>query len=77
MRPHHRPSGSDGVDAPWPGLLVGGPNATRQDPAQWRLMPGTPPQKMYIDAQMSFATNETCINWNAPLVFVLAGLQPR
>jgi endoglucanase len=26
LQPHHRPSGADSVDAPWPGLLVGGPN---------------------------------------------------
>ena len=27
LHPHHRPSGADGIDQPWPGLLVGGPNA--------------------------------------------------
>ena len=32
-----------------------------------------PPAKMYLDVQESYATNEIAINWNAPLVFVLAG----
>jgi endoglucanase len=29
---------------------------------------------MYVDDQESYASNETAINWNAPLVFLLAGL---
>ena len=28
---------------------------------------------MYLDDQASYATNEIAINWNAPLVFLLAG----
>jgi endoglucanase len=28
---------------------------------------------MYLDEQASYASNEVAINWNAPLVFVLAG----
>jgi endoglucanase len=32
---------------------------------------------MYLDEQASYAGNEVAINWNAPLVFVLAAaLQP-
>ena len=31
-----------------------------------------PPAKMYLDDQASYATNEIAINWNAPLVFLLA-----
>jgi endoglucanase len=27
QHPHHRPSAADGIAAPWPGLLSGGPNA--------------------------------------------------
>lgn len=72
--PHHRPSMADGSDAPWPGLLAGGPNRHRQDPAMRALAPETPPAKMYLDEEASFATNEIAINWNAPLVFVLAGV---
>jgi endoglucanase len=75
MHPHHRPSGSDGIEAPWPGLLAGGPNLHRQDPAMRLMLRKLPPARMYVDAQASYATNEVAINWNAPLVFVLAGIQ--
>jgi endoglucanase len=74
--PHHRPSGADQNPEPWPGLLAGGPNARRQDPAM-RKLPQLPPAKMYIDDQESYATNEVAINWNAPLVFLLAAQLPR
>ena len=70
--PHHRPSGADSNAEPWPGLLSGGPNQYRQDPALRRL-PELPPACMYTDDQESYASNEIAINWNAPLVFVLAG----
>jgi hypothetical protein len=32
---------------------------------------------MYLDEQESYATNEVAINWNAPLVFLLAGMLKR
>jgi endoglucanase len=69
--PHHRPSGADTNREPWPGLLSGGPNARRQDPAMQR-MPDFPPARGYVDDQESYASNEIAINWNAPLVFLLA-----
>ena len=71
--PHHRPSAADANAEPWPGLLAGGPNARKQDPAMQKLADGLPPAKMYVDDQASYATNEIAINWNAPLVFLLAG----
>lgn len=74
--PHHRPSGADANEAPWPGLLAGGPNGRKQDPAMSKLPDGMPPAKMYLDEQASYATNEVAINWNAPLVFVLAAALP-
>jgi hypothetical protein len=75
-RPHHRPSGADTNPEPWPGLLSGGPNRSPQDPAmKAKLKPGTPPAKMYVDDQESYASNEVAINWQAPLVFLLAGVQ--
>jgi endoglucanase len=70
--PHHRPSVGVGLPEPWPGLLSGGPNRGRQDAAM-RKLPNGPPAKMYLDEQASYASNEVAINWNAPLVFVLAG----
>jgi endoglucanase len=74
--PHHRPSRADDNSEPWPGLLSGGPNRSRQDPAMTKLA-NLPPAKMYLDDWESYATNEIAINWNAPLVFVLAALLPE
>jgi endoglucanase len=73
--PHHRPSGADRNAEPWPGLLAGGPNGRKQDPAMNR-MPDLPPARMYVDDQESYASNEVAINWNAPLVFLLAAQLP-
>ncbi|MGA7416293.1 MAG: glycoside hydrolase family 9 protein [Bryobacteraceae bacterium] len=75
QHPHHRPSASGGLAAPWPGLLSGGPNHAKQD-SEMRTMPDLPPAKMYLDRTGSYASNEIAINWNAPLVFLLAGLLP-
>jgi len=71
--PHHRPSA--GLSAPWPGLLSGGPNKDREDPLL-RALPQLPPEKIYLDSQDSYASNEIAINWNAALVFVLAFTLP-
>jgi endoglucanase len=71
QHPHHRPSGADNIAAPWPGLLSGGPNAHPSDPVARHLEPG-PPMKMYRDEQAAYSMNEVAINWNAPLVFLLA-----
>ena len=76
MHPHHRPSEADGVPAPVPGFVVGGPNAGRQD------APGCPvpyaskaPALSYLDHVCAYASNEVAINWNAPLVYLSAALQ--
>ena len=74
--PHHRPSGADDKSEPWPGLLSGGPDRSRQDPAMAKLL-DLPPAKMYLDEEASYATNEIAINWNAPLVFLLSGTLPE
>ncbi|MGO9865289.1 MAG: glycoside hydrolase family 9 protein [Terriglobales bacterium] len=74
--PHHRPSGAGKTAEPWPGLLSGGPNAGRQDAVLQRLPQGLPPAKIYADDQGSYASNEICINWQAALVFLLAGTMP-
>jgi len=72
--PHHRPSGAGHNPEPWPGLLSGGPNADRQDPVL-RVLPAVlPPAKVYSDDQGAYASNEVCINWQAMLVFLLAGV---
>jgi endoglucanase len=70
MRPHHRPSASDTVDAPVPGLLVGGPNPGQQD--RCAGYPTRVPARSYVDSTCAYAANEIAINWNAPLAY-LAG----
>jgi endoglucanase len=73
---HHRPSA--GLKQPWPGLLSGGPNIGREDPEMKKaIAPDTPPARAFLDVQASYASNEIAINWNAPLVFTLAGLLPE
>lgn len=71
QNPHHRPSVADGIKAPWPGLLSGGPNAHGGD-AVANAMPKQPPMKMWVDDYRAYSMNEICLNWNAPLVFLLA-----
>jgi endoglucanase len=71
LHPHHRPSSSDGIVEPVPGLLAGGPEQGRSDPVlQAKFSSSTPPALIYIDEEGSYASNEIAINWNAPLVFV-------
>jgi len=74
--PHHRPSAADNNPEPWPGLLSGGPNPGRQDAVATKLPAGLPPAKVYADDEGSYSTNEIAINWNAPLVFLLAASLP-
>jgi endoglucanase len=70
--PHHRPSVAQGGE-PWPGLLSGGPNANPQDDVLKKLPAGLPPAKVYADDKDSYASNEIAINWQAAVVFLLAG----
>ncbi len=71
QHPHHRPSAADGIPAPWPGLLSGGPNAHGGD-ATADALPKAPPMRMWLDDERAYSLNEIAINWNAPLVFLLA-----
>ena len=71
QHPHHRPSQADKVAAPWPGLLSGGPNAHGGDPVA-NAMAKRPPMRMWVDDWQAYSVNEVAINWNAPLVFLLA-----
>ncbi len=73
LNPHYRPSVADGIAYPIPGLVSGGPNSGRQDPAARGGLPGkTAPALSFIDDIESYATNEVTIYWNAPAVFVAA-----
>jgi endoglucanase len=76
LHPHHRPSVADGIDAPVPGWLVGGPQPGQQDKQGCpQPYPSALPARSYLDHACSYASNEIAINWNAPLVYVSAGLQ--
>jgi endoglucanase len=77
QHPHHRPSEADGIKAPVPGWMAGGPNPGQQDaqgcaPATYA---SKQPALSYLDNMCSYASNEVAINWNAPLVYVTAALQ--
>lgn len=73
MRPHHRPSWDDNIKEPVPGLLAGGPNREQQDNCGGYI--GDEPAKSYCDDTCSYASNEIAINWNSPLVYLLAALE--
>ncbi len=66
---HHRPSEADGIKAPVPGWLAGGAQPGQQDKCKYS---SKLPAKSYVDDECSYASNEVAINWNAPLVFMLA-----
>ena len=73
MHPHHRISSADGIEAPFPGMLVGGPNPGQQDKKDMHnaTYPSKIPDESYIDDEESYASNEIAINWNASLVAFL------
>lgn len=70
---HHRPSGGDGIAAPVPGFVVGGPHPDHY--GDCGSYPSPLPAKSFADLECSYSTNEIAINWNAPLVYVSAALQ--
>jgi endoglucanase len=78
LHPHHRPSGSSAYSggAPWPGLMNGGPNYTGSTSGDGTTPANSYPAKCWIDAQAAYASNEIAINWQAPLVFLLAYTLP-
>ncbi len=73
--PHNRIFSADGVEAPIPGYIVGGPNTiVLEDCAPQEVWRSQYPAASYTDTECSYSTNETAINWNAPLVFLATGL---
>lgn len=74
MHPHHRLSESDGVEAPLPGFLVGGPNPGQQDKGDGVTYTSNQPDESYLDQMPSYASNEIAINWNAALVAFICWL---
>lgn len=76
LHPHHRPSEADAIVEPIPGFIAGGPQPGQQDKSDCRASyPSSLPAKSYLDDYCSYASNEIAINWNAPLVYVLAAVQ--
>ncbi len=70
QNPHHRPS--EALHKPMIGMLVGGPNSALQDPYAKAVLSEEAPAKCYVDHEQSFSTNEICIYWNSPLVYLMA-----
>lgn len=68
-QPHHRASAADAIEAPIPGMLAGGPQPGKQDKCDYQF---SEPAKAFVDDWCSYASNEVAINWNAPLVYMLA-----
>jgi len=58
QQPHHRPSTADAAAQPWPGLLIGG---------------AQPEVNSWKDDSTDATTGENAINWNAPLIYAVAG----
>jgi endoglucanase len=78
--PHHRPSTSDNVEDPIPGMLVGGPQPGGEDvgsKAEWKCDDYRTGQAAtaYTDQRCSYATNEVAINWNAPLAYLAGAIE--
>lgn len=74
---HHRITGSDAIREPFPGFIVGGPNAGREDENRNEpgvYYPSKEPAKSYVDLEGAYASNEVALNWNAALMFVLGFL---
>ncbi len=71
--PHNRPTYADGIEAPIPGYVSGGPNYGRMDDAAKKNIPeGTPGMKAFTDDAWSYSTNEITIYWNSPLVLLFS-----
>ena len=78
--PHHRPSTSDNIEDPIPGMLVGGPQPGGEDvgsAAEWTCADYRTGHAAtaYTDQRCSYATNEVAINWNAPLAYLAGALE--
>lgn len=62
---HHAAMEGDGIAEVYPGVVAGGPNQHTDE-----FPRATPPGLCYMDEYDSYATNENCILYNAPLVGV-------
>ncbi|WP_288129917.1 glycoside hydrolase family 9 protein [Microbulbifer sp.] len=71
QHPHHRLAAARPDLPPLPGFLVGGPNPSQQDGCEY---PSKITDQSYTDHVCSYASNEIAINWNAPLAYLVNGL---
>jgi len=71
---HHAAMDTDGISASYPGLIPGGPNCniSQDEKLAIHFTKNTPPALCYTDDVKSFASNENCITYNAPLIPVSA-----
>lgn len=68
---HHAPTVADLNFEPIPGILSGGPNKYRDDAALMNVFTeNTPPARIFLDNEESYASNENTIYTNASLIFV-------
>ena len=78
-KPHHRPSTSDKVTAPVPGMIVGGPQPGGEDigSESWECKDYRTgfPATSYVDNNCSYASNEVAINWNAPFAYLAGAIE--
>lgn len=73
--PHSRPCYADGIKAPIPGFVAGGPNRRPIDEkAEWLIEEGTAPMKCYLDLWECYSLNEITIYWNSSLLLMTAFL---
>jgi endoglucanase len=78
-KPHHRPSTSDKVKDPVPGMIVGGPQPGGEDigSESWECKDYRTgfPATSYVDNNCSYASNEVAINWNAPFAYLAGAIE--
>ena len=78
-KPHHRPSTSDKVSDPSPGMIVGGPQPGGEDIGSetWECKDYRTgfPATSYVDNNCSYASNEVAINWNAPFAYLAGAIE--
>jgi endoglucanase len=68
---HDRRSSADTIEAPIPGLLVGGPTKAARTDCGEDHYNSSFPALSYLDMECSYATNEIAINWNASFAFLV------
>ncbi len=71
MNVHHRQSKADGILNPVPGFVCGGPNDDKQDAHEFEYPENASQMQAYKDVWESYASNEVCLNWNAPTPYLL------